>query len=311
MILIRDIQTSRIDLPRVVLTIGSFDGVHCGHRFILNQVVQDASRKRGTPCVLTFDPHPREFFSPEHPPNLLTCNETKFSLLAQMGITVIALLPFNAETAAMSVEQFVKQIIVEQCRASEVIVGHDFRFGKNGEGNFESLKELSKQYAFEVKQVAPILIHGERVSSTVIRERVLQGDLDEAEVFLGRKFSIVGEVVRGKGIGRELGFPTANVKPYHNAIPPQGVYAAQVLLDTERFQAAVNIGIAPTLSNQEQTIEAFLLDFSQDIVGKTIEIIFHRRLRSEQKFPSREALITQITRDVESVRHFFSGKSMQ
>jgi riboflavin kinase/FMN adenylyltransferase len=187
------------------------------------------------------------------------------------------------------------------------IVGHDFAFGKDARGNFEYLEQVAPQYGLEVRQVPPVIIQGERVSSTLIRERVLQGELENVELFLGRKYSIVGTVTTGRGMGSKLGFPTANVEPHNSAVPAHGVYVAEALLDGQRYRAAVNIGIAPTIRHEDIMIEAHLLDFSGDIVGKRIEIVFHKRLRPEKKYATLDELIAAIAEDVAEVRSFFEG----
>ncbi len=305
--IIEDVQTTDAVYPGVVLTIGSFDGVHLGHRAIVREVVEKARQRHGTPCVLTMRPHPREFFSPERPPNLLTDERKKARLLAESGIQVLFVLPFNRDVAGMSREAFVEEIVANRCRAQEVVVGHDFRFGKGAEGNFEFLQTFCSERGIGVGQVAPVQVDGERVSSTLVRECLLQGDIDRAALLLGRRYSIAGQVLRGRGIGAQLGFPTANIKPHHTAVPAQGVYAARATLKGVSYPAAVNIGIAPTFSHTEPTIEAHILDFSRDIAGGGIELEFFQRLRPERKFPSRDALIEQIARDVQTVRMYFAA----
>jgi len=302
-----DIRATHLDDANLVLTIGSFDGVHRGHHAILETVVRRAHTINGTSAVLTIRPHPREFFSPDHAPSLLTHSAKKLELFEHAGIGAMIFLRFNAEVAALEPEEFVREIILERCRAKAVVVGHDFRFGKNARGDFELLASLAPQFGFDVEQVPALLMDGERVSSTLIRERLLLGDLVKAESFLGRPYSLVGKVVPGRHIGTTIGFPTANIKPHHSAIPAQGVYVCEAKLGDKHFPAAVNIGVAPTIRNEDLTIEAFLLDFSGDIDGAEIELIFRKRLRSEIKFPTIQDLIAQINRDVEATRAFFNG----
>jgi len=292
--------------PRVILTVGSFDGVHRGHQRILAELVRTARGRNGTAAVMTMLPHPREFFSPERAPNLLTSHEKKLELMEAAGVDVVFVLPFDAEIAHIAPEAFVRDLICERCGTEELIVGHDFRFGRDAEGDYHLLVAMGQELNFRVSQVAPFIHDGERVSSTGIRERLLEGDLEGAEALLGRKYSVVGDVLRGRGIGVTLGFPTANIKPHHTAVPAQGVYAAEVLLLGKLYPAAVNIGIAPTIAHDDTVIEAHLLDFHQEIRGGRIEVIFHKRLRTEKKFPSREALTSAIRKDVEEVRKLLS-----
>ncbi|GMU94337.1 MAG: riboflavin biosynthesis protein [Candidatus Hydrogenedentota bacterium] len=307
--ILEDIANSHSRFDNLALTVGSFDGVHLGHRAILEAVVRRARAMNGTAAVLTLRPHPREFFSPRHAPSLLTHDKKKWQLFERAGIDVVFILRFNAQVAALEPEQFLADIVCRRCRAKAVIVGHDFRYGKDARGDYELLERMAPSLGLEVEQVAPLLMDGERVSSTLIRERLLLGDLEKAQAFLGRPYSIVGEVVKGRHVGATLGFPTANIQPHHSAIPAQGVYVCEAVLNDERLRAAVNIGVAPTIRNENLTIEAFLLDFSGSIEGREIELVFHKRLRDELKFPSVQELIAQIERDVVAVRAYFDHDS--
>jgi len=285
---------------------GSFDGVHRGHQRVLSELLRVA-RSAGHPAgVLTMRPHPREFFAPDHAPNLLTTDSKKLALLEEAGVDVVFFLAFDAEIANMPPRDFVEEIAHGRCHAVQMVVGHDCRFGKDGAGDYEFLVEMSRQHGHQVTRVPAFVIDGERVSSTAIRERLLEGDLEKAEAFLGRKYSVIGEVIAGRGIGAGLGIPTANIAPHHTAAPAQGVYAAEVLLGDRRHPAAVNIGIAPTIRHEDTVVEAHLLDFDEDIRGCVIEIVFHKRLRPERKFPSREELAAAIGRDIESIRSYFT-----
>lgn len=303
---VEDIRAQTIQFPRLVLTIGSFDGVHRGHRAILDEVIRQAKLLEGSAAVLTLKPHPREFFSPGHAPSLLTSEAKKWQLFDEAGIDAVFVLPFDQSVASLEPEEFVDSILVKRCHAESIVVGHDFRFGKRARGDFDLLSTLASQSGFSVSQVAPLLMDGERVSSTLIRERLLLGDLSKAEAFLGRPYSIAGVVVPGRHIGSTIGFPTANVRPHHSAIPAQGVYIAQTVVNGEHYATAVNIGVAPTIRDEDMTIEAHLLDFSEDIEGVEVEVVFIKRLRSEIRFASVQDLIAQIHLDVDQVRAYFS-----
>ncbi len=308
MVVVDDILAFRDAFPRVVLTMGSFDGVHRGHQCILGQLARTAKRINGTAAVLTMRPHPREFFAPDHAPNLLTTDLKKVELLDSAGVEAVFFLPFDGTVADMAAEAFIATIIHDKCRAQHLVVGHDCRFGRNGEGNYEVLQANAERFGYSVTQVPPFVVNGERVSSTLIRERLLEGDLGEVEAFLGRKYSVVGEVLSGRGIGTQLGFPTLNIRPRHTAIPPHGVYAAEVRVAGESHPAAVNIGIAPTIEHDDITIEAHLLDFHGELGGQRIEVVFHERLRPERKFRDREELTAAIADDVERIRCFFTDR---
>ncbi|HPO86299.1 MAG TPA: bifunctional riboflavin kinase/FAD synthetase [Candidatus Hydrogenedentes bacterium] len=306
MLVVNNIFTETPRLPHVVMTIGSFDGVHLGHQAILRQVVQDARRINGTAAVLTFRPHPREFFMPNHTPNLLTTEKQKIALLEHLGLDAVFFFPFNAETASLEPKDFVEKVLLGKCGVRELVVGHDFRFGRAARGDFDLLENMAPRFGFKVSQMAPLLIQGERVSSTAIRERILEGDLEQAELFLGRKFALHGRIEQGRGIGKTLGFPTANVISPRSIIPAHGVYAAEALLDGMSYPAAINIGIAPTIRQDNVVVEAHLINFSGDISGKEMELIFHHRLRPERKFPSREDLVEQIRKDVQTITEYFA-----
>ena len=291
----------------VVLTIGSFDGVHLGHRALLDRLVEEA-RQSGMPsAVMTLRPHPRQFFNPENAPNILTSDHQKARLLEAIGVDTLFFLPFNATIANLDRAAFLRDVVAGRCGTRKLVVGHDFRFGKGAQGTFEYLAENAPALGMEVSQIDPLFACGQCVSSTIIRERILQGEVESVEELLGRRYAIEGEVVSGRGIGNTLGFPTANVLPHNSAIPAHGVYAAEALVDGQCWMAAVNIGIAPTIRQDEVTIEAYLLDFHGDLVGKVIEIVFHKHLRPEKKFASLDALIVGIAEDVTRVReHFLS-----
>lgn len=305
MVVIEDVRNTTDSFPGVVLTVGSFDGIHVGHRAIIDKVVQQAEKSQGTSAAMIMRPHPREFFAPTHAPNLLTSERKKLSLFDDAGLDVVYVLPFNAETAALRPETFVETIIHERCAAASIIVGHDCRFGKDARGDFALLQSCGPRFGFSVEEVAPVFIQGERVSSTLIRERILEGNLAVVEALLGRKYSITGEVAQGRGMGVKIGFPTANIRPDHSAIPAQGVYIAEALLDRQSHPAAVNIGIAPTIRQEDITIEAHLIDFDENIVGREIELVFHSRIRPEKKFASIEDLKAQIAADVNATRAHF------
>jgi len=305
--IIDDVRTCTEHFPNLVLTIGSFDGVHLGHRRIVDTVVRDARAADGTAALMTLRPHPRQFFSPASAPNILTSDRKKEALLAEAGIDVLYVLPFNAEVAGLDRAEFLSEIVANRCAAKKLVIGHDFNFGKGAKGNFEYLVQAAPLHGIEVEQAEALILDGERVSSTLVRELILQGDLERAERFLGRKYSIVGEVIQGRAMGRTLGYPTANIKPHNNAVPANGIYVAEALFEGRRYLSAVNIGIAPTISHEDIVIEAYLLDFDESLYGKTLEIVLHKRLRPEKKFDSLETLIVAIAADVAATRKYFDA----
>lgn len=306
--IVDDLLASGERFDNTALTIGSFDGVHVGHQAIIKRVVEAAKSEGATPALMTLDPHPRAFFSPGTAPDSLTTLEMKSRLAGEAGIELFLVLRFNEYVAEISREDFLRDIVVGTCGARRVIVGHDFRFGKGATGNADFLREAGPQYRLEVEEVPPLCLHEERVSSTRIRHLLQHWELDRANEMLGRPYCIVGEVVRGRGMGRQLGFPTANIDPHHTALPGNGIYACIAVVDGEAHMAAVNVGWAPTIEHQQVTVEAFLLDFEGDLVGKRIELSFHKWLRPELKFHSLDALIEAIGQDVETVRNHFTAE---
>lgn len=304
--IIKDIRKTKIKDENVILTIGSFDGIHLGHIEIIKEVVHLANIERGTPSVMVLRPHPRTYFSPDIPLKILTSEEKQQILFAQHGVKITTILPFNHETANLLSEEFITKILLNFEQLHTVVVGHDFRFGKNAEGDFSLLRKYGKKYGFKVKQIPPLIIQGERVSSSLIRELVLDGEMEKIVDFLGRRYSLSGRVIKGRGIGQQLGFPTANISPFHSAVPPHGVYSAECILEDKRiFPSAVNIGIAPTIRQQDFAIEAHVIDFNEEILNQRIEIVFHKHIRPEKKFSSREELIQAIREDVEHIKQYF------
>lgn len=303
---ISDVRTTTEVIERVVLTIGCFDGVHLGHQLILEAVCDEARRLDGTPCVMTLEPHPRQYFSPENAPNILTDNPLKYRLLEEMGIKVLYVLPFDQATACMPPSDFVDVVLVQRCRVASLVVGHDFAYGYRAQGDYEYLIRAASQFGFRIHQIPPLIIGGQRVSSTLIRERIIQGEVDGLTLFLGRRFNLMGRVKPGRGIGSVLGFPTANLDIGDCVVPAHGVYAAEAIVNGIVYHAAVNIGIAPTIRNDQPMVEAHLLDFEGAIAGETVELVFHKRLRPEKKFASRDDLIAAITADIQTIRRYFA-----
>ncbi len=306
--IITDARTTTEQFPGLVLTIGCFDGVHLGHQRILDALAAEARDTQGTPAVMTLEPHPRRFFSPENAPNILTDNETKYQLLEAHGVAVLYLLPFDQRTADMTAQQFVDELISARCKTRTLIVGHDFAFGRDARGDYAFLQAAGKQHGFEVRQIPPLIIGGQRVSSTLIRERVIQGEVENLDAYLGRRFSLAGRIIPGRGIGGILGFPTANLDVGPCAVPAHGVYAAQAHVHGASYIAAVNIGIAPTIRNEHPLVEAHLLDFEGTLNADEMEIIFHKHLRPEKKFASRDALSAAIAADVQRIRQYFEHR---
>jgi riboflavin kinase/FMN adenylyltransferase len=291
--------TLHAEWPRAVVCVGTFDGVHLGHQAVIRQAVADA-REAELPCVLvTFDRHPASILAPSKtPPSLATvgANLRRFEAL---GVSVVLVLPFDAALSRMSADQFLEEILRRGVRADRIVVGHDFAMGNGREGTTEW---LAARIPTDV--VPPFELEGHRVSSSDVRWEILSGKVEQAARLLGRAYELEGVIVGGQRLGRELGWPTANLARSGNqAIPADGVYAGWMQTPYGRFRAASSIGTRPAVGGGDRTIEAYLLDYpGESLYGHAVSLEFHRRLREERNFPSLDALKEQIAADVEQTR---------
>ncbi|MCC6545725.1 bifunctional riboflavin kinase/FAD synthetase [Candidatus Sumerlaeota bacterium] len=282
----------------VVLTIGTFDGVHCAHQALLRETIEEARRQNGIAAVLTFQNHPRTVIAPGHEPMLLTNWPAKRDLILAQGIDVLVGIPFDESLLQMPAEQFVSDVIGKKFGARAVMSGPAFHFGFRGAGNSELLQKLSDKHAYVYKRQDPISLHGCRVSSTLIRDMLDRGDVAGAAELLTRPHRNVGTVVTGDGIGRTIQFPTANMQLAQDVlIPPRGVYAVRVTDGASTYPAMMNIGWRPTVGGKELRNEIHLLDFDGDLVGRRMTIDYVKRLRDEKKFDGLDALREQLQQD--------------
>lgn len=292
--------------PRA-LTVGNFDGVHRGHQAMLGQLVQTA-RQAGLPAaVMTFEPHPRELFTPDTAPARLASLREKCAAFAALGLDEVIVCRFNRALAGVEPERFVRHILGEQLQTRFLLIGDDFRFGRARAGDWALVQQLAPQLGMQAQAMHSITVDGMRVSSTAVREALQRGELQLAERLLGRPYSISGSVVHGDKIGRTLGFPTANILLQHNRPPLLGIYAVQVRgLGERALPGAASIGFRPTIGSQPRaTLEVHLLDFGRDIYGAHVHVDFLHKLRNEEKYADLEALRAQIARDIENTRAFF------
>lgn len=300
--IIRGLESYPPDAAAAAIALGVFDGVHLGHRTILATAVARARSSGVQAVACTFDPHPAEVLQPgQSPPPICPLSE-RLALMAQTGVDATVVLTFSKALAAMEPEAFVKDVLLERLRARDVVVGFNHTFGRGARGNARLLQALSERLGFRCLVVAPLLIDGVAVSSSEIRAALRAGEIERANRYLGRPYTIGGEVVAGAGRGRTLGFPTANIKPDRALLVPAGVYACHAQLDRERHAAVVNIGVRPTFGEEERVVEAHLLDFSESLYGRAVGLAFISRLRDEQKFPGPEALKAQISLDIAAAR---------
>jgi riboflavin kinase / FMN adenylyltransferase len=291
------------------VAIGNFDGVHRGHQALLAAACACASARGGLPAVLTFTPHPARVFAPALAPPLITSLPRRLELLAEAGIELAVVEPFDRAFAAIEAEDFVREVLAARLGARDVVVGYDFSFGRGRRGNPALLARLGGELGMGVTVVPPVMADGLTCSSTKVREFVLEGRMDGAALLLGRPFEVTGEVVRGAGRGRDLGFPTANVRPEAELLPKLGIYAARArVLDGGDdggavHRAAVSVGSNPTfVDGGGVTVEAYLLDFDGDLYGRRLRLEITHRLRDERRFASAAELVAQIHDDVARVR---------
>jgi len=285
-----------------VITIGNFDGVHRGHAELFRQV-RAASAQRGLPSVVvTFDPHPLAVLAPEAAPPLISTFAQKTALIAETGVDCLAVIEFTPEFSRMPAEAFVREILVGFLGMRHIIIGHDYAFGKDRQGNRETLERLGSECGFTLEDISPVGEGGAVFSSSLARRLINSGDMPAATGILGRYHVISGTVVHGREIGQTLGFPTANISTHNELLPPDGVYAAMVAVDGHILKGACNIGNNPTFEGGGRAIEVFLLDFSGQLYDREIAICFVQRLRGEAKFPDAGALICAIQQDVATTR---------
>ena len=306
-----------IDEPllRPVLTIGNFDGLHVGHRSIMETVVDRARAIRGSAVVYTFDPHPRVVLRSDSAPRMLVTLDQKLELFEELGVDVAIVEPFDAGFARVSPERFVHDYVHARVNPQEVYVGYDFHFGRDREGSMRLLTETGPQLGFAVTVIPELTVGGRDVNSTRIRQLLETGDVQEAALLLGRPFSIRGEVVLGDRRGREIGFPTANLKTPNEVLPAAGVYAGRLwrrdssrTSGVEPLPVVANVGQRPTFQDGHGVIaEAHVLDFDGDLYGESVDLSFEVRIRDERRFPSVDALREQIALDAQAARVYLDG----
>ncbi|MEO6213349.1 MAG: bifunctional riboflavin kinase/FAD synthetase [Vicinamibacterales bacterium] len=294
-----------------VLALGNFDGLHRGHMKIIDRVRQRAGERGGTSVAMTFEPHPPRVLRPDKAPALLMTREQKIEALSRSGMQGVALVRFTHDLSQWDPERFVRVVLVEWMRVSEVWVGANFLFGHERAGTFTVLRSLGARYGFRAEKIDPVRYKDFVVSSTRVRRLIAEGRVDEAGALLGHHYFVDGEVVRGAGRGRELGVPTANIATPNELTPPTGVYATLVTVDGVVHAAVTNIGMRPTFGDVDApVIEAHLLDVDLDLYGSALRLSFVKRLRDERAFPDVDALRAQIEADCRSARRLFGQISL-
>ena len=285
-----------------VVTIGNFDGVHKGHQVLIEKTATYAKARGIKSAVFTFLNHPINYFVPEKVKNIFDEKE-KERLIESFGIDYLIDIPFDKAMTKISAEQFIVKILKDKIHAKKIVVGHDFTFARNKEGNADVLRDMGYEYGIEVEIVQPIKINGIRVSSTFIRELISEGRVDEIPQYLGTHYVIEGEIIHGKANGRKMGYPTANISLKDQIINPKnGIYASRVIIDGKKYFGATNVGMNPTVNGKYLSIETNILDFNEDIYGKRVRIEFLEKIRDEKKFESLDELRKQLDLDTGFVR---------
>ncbi|MDK2858196.1 MAG: riboflavin kinase / adenylyltransferase [Verrucomicrobiota bacterium] len=299
------LSSLKADKP-VVLATGCFDGVHLGHQKVIATAVEQARARGGEAWVYTFDPHPAKVFSPQTAPPLISAETCRLRQFESLGAAGVLKIPFDLTFARMEPEEFLSNLRETLPTLSGIVCGSDWSFGYKARGKFQTLEKFCTQHGITATAVHPVLHGGEKISSTHIRRIISAGNIPLAEKMLGRPFCIFGTVVKGRGIGRGLGFPTANIEPENELIPAPGIYAARTILGGKEIPSAVFIGKRTTFNDHEPVIESYLLDFNANLYGQAIEVRLVQKTREARSFPSREALIEQIGKDVTEIREMLT-----
>ncbi|MCD8548896.1 MAG: bifunctional riboflavin kinase/FAD synthetase [Aeromonadaceae bacterium] len=310
--LIRGLHNLRPEHAGCVLTIGNFDGVHLGHQAVLQQLKQQAHALGVPACVMLFEPQPLELFIQHQAPARLTRLREKYLALARLGIDRLLCVRFHHAFAQLQPELFIEQILVQQLGVRFLIVGDDFRFGRQRRGDFALLQQAGRRHGFAVVSTQSFCVDAQRVSSTLVREALGEGNLTQVQRMLGEPYTLSGRVAHGDKLGRTIGFPTANVHLKRRRVPVSGVYAVEVLFSGQLHHGVANVGVRPTVHGTRPQLEVHLFDFAGNLYGRQIQVRLCHKLRDEQKFESFAALQQQIERDAQVARAFFGlGSSTQ
>ncbi|MBN8772238.1 MAG: bifunctional riboflavin kinase/FAD synthetase [Thiobacillus sp.] len=293
------------------VTIGNFDGLHLGHQAMLARL-QDVARTRGLPtCVLSFEPHPREFFAPDQAPARLSSLREKAEHLQRLGIDRLHVFRFDRAFSTLTADAFIEQVLGRTLQAQYVLVGDDFRYGAKRAGDFALLQSAGQSLGFDAEFLPTVEVAGERASSTAVRSALAEGELDHAARLLGRPYSISGRVVHGDKLGRDIGFPTANVQLKHNRPPLMGIFAVELCgLNGTPLPGVASLGKRPTVKGADAVpvLEVHLFDFNADIYGRRVRVDFLHKLRDEAKYPDLDSLVAQIRRDVDNAKQFMKQR---
>lgn len=305
--LIRGLHNLTRTLPPCAVTIGNFDGIHLGHQHLLEQL-KNAAKQRNLPtAVVVFEPQPIEFFAPDKAPKRLSRFREKLNYIKSQQIDYLLCLKFDQKLANLEAHEFVKTILIDGLQTRHLVIGDDFRFGKNRLGDLVLLRECGGEFGFDVENSDTLLIDGHRVSSTRIRACIQDGDFEQAEQLLGRPYSLCGKVSHGKKLGRKLGFPTINIKMGDKTLIVKGIFAVRVKgIDNRVLNGVASIGTRPTVNGVDTILEVYILDFNQDVYGFCVDVEFLHKIRNEEKFDSLEELTRHIENDIKLAKTYFA-----
>lgn len=302
----RHLETSDLSLP-TILTMGVFDGLHLGHQAIMKLVAERGRATGCVPTVITFDPHPRAVLHPETAPPMLQTLAQRLEGMEFLGIDQVIVLEFTRELAAIAADDFLRDIVHGALQAREVYLGKGFAFGRGREGGIKTLLETSTELGFHAEEVGEVLLRHRRISSTMIRRVIRAGHVNLARRMLGRPYGVEGEVIEGRKLGRELSFPTANLRIENRVLPADGVYVTASLIDDAWWRSVTNIGVRPTVGGSlDRVVETHVLDYAGNLYGRTLRTRFLHRLREERKFSGLDELRAQIGRDADRARRYFT-----
>jgi len=293
-----------------VVTIGTFDGVHVGHRKIIKRLVDSAEKHQLTPTVLTFFPHPRMVLQQDAGIKLINTIDERKEILKNAGVKEIVVHPFTKEFSRLTAQEYIQSILVKKLHAKRVIIGYDHRFGRNRTANIEDLRRFGKQFNFAVEEISKEDIDEVAVSSTKIRKALENGEIEKANTYLSAPFMLTGTITKGKGLGKKLGYPTANlhIEEDYKQIPKGGVYVVKALIDGEHYFGMMNIGTNPTVGGKVQTIETYFFDLDKNLYGKKLSIKFLTRIRAEENFGNVDALIEAMKNDEKFSRNYIQNQ---
>jgi riboflavin kinase/FMN adenylyltransferase len=289
------------------VAIGNFDGVHLGHRKILDVLIQESKKYGLFPLVLTFHPHPAKILA-KRKMDLLQTIEQRLNEIKKAGIQMIVVLSFDRSLSLITAEEFIRTIIAQKLKAKKVIVGDNFRFGKDRDGDVAKLQGLASRYGFSLQSIPPVTLQGSVVSSSLIRQLLHQSEIEKANLFLGRPYEIEGTVVRGKSRGKRLGYPTANLHAL-NDIAPRGVFISEVRIGSQTYPSVTHVGSKPTFDEKDVMIESYIIDYNNTLYQKTLRVHFLKKIREEIKFKTAEALAIQIKKDLEKTQLYFQKRN--